>query len=423
MLDSVDKERQIEDLNYKKKLIALEDNKRKAFIKVEQGLIDEQTVIDSFKEQFKNAEIEYNNSIDIIQRNAYSRRKKYLDEYNREKLQLLINDPSSSITDRELANEDLLYYNKTVALKKWLEKKNQLIEIGEANEIEISDRFTAMSDQLYAQYLAKKEAIRLQVDMKEWEDKLSAIDKDSELYDTMIENYIIFLTRKKGLLAADLDSYKNVFNKIKSLYKDLNDNMRDKSKDTQKMIGSGFEQLGIAIGKTGQGALYAYKDALKSMVKATADWLIGKIYMQLAESWKSPWETVGWLIALGGVRAAEHAAYGRIDSAAVGAEVKRSGVATVHEGETIIPSTIMNNYKLQPADLQRSTWDDYKNVLDNNKGSNININANFSFNADGAIISPAGIEQQDEFYEKVILPAEIRFKELLESTIHDNFNL
>jgi len=138
-----------------------------------------------------------------------------------------------------------------------------------------------------------------------------------------------------------------------------------------------------------------------------------------------------WAAAATSIRALENVSYGRIEAARTGAKVKKSGIAEVHRDEIIIPkaATEMTYQNLtQAAQLQRNTFGTYMNDLtaavagngqsmvpilnapvQQQRDNKLQIDLNMQIDASGSILT-GDADAEDAFYERVIRPAEDRFK-------------
>lgn len=336
----------------------------------------------------------------------------------------------------ELEQEKAAYRIRKKDNVEWLAEHIALVNDGKEKEIDVDNEYNLKKRAAYVQHLSKMSAITIGYKSVEYEEKLKDLEKDSSSYVDMLQKYMNYIDEKIALTKHDYDEYARFIELRKKLQDELTDHNKKKTKEYAGFTTKAFTTLGDAIGKTGQGAKYAWKDALKQMVEMSAEVATQMAKVHLILNWGNPFGMAKWGAAIIAIAAAKQVALGRINAegsgAAYGGDVKTSGVAKVHQGETIIPSTLA-------ANIQRKTWDDMmKKATDNMGGSfnknnfvakpalpekkDINVRFDMNINAEGAVFTPANIDEQDSFYERFIVPAEKRFRDAMESVIERELN-
>jgi TP901 family phage tail tape measure protein len=422
MRESVGKELAVEDLKYKQKLANAEKSRVERMESVEKGLITELSVQQEYYSKINSIELEHNNSVLKINESTMRKRIDLLKEFEIEKMKS--KNYGKDPMEMEISEENVSYQEKINNLEESLYQRLELVKQGRIDEQSVISNFNAVSESLNREHYAKLNYIRLSYDIQEWETELGKIDDDTVLYDKKLELYMKFLESKKLLLEGDLESYKKLTKEIDDVDKEKTDKKKKRDRENADQTLELMEIVGTAIGKTGQGATDAWKDASKAIVKMIAERIKmeAKLNMLVAAASQNWTGAAAWAVAYGAVSALENVAYGRIDAAAYGANVKTTGIAKVHEGEVIMPSSLVSNLQSPFATLSRNTWDNYSGLKSNNNsvissGKNLNVRFDFNVNAEGSIIYPANTDAADQFFERIILPAEKRFKKALGTVI------
>ncbi len=422
----------LEDVESKKEL----DNVRQTFngrkVEVSKGVISMTELEKWYANKVEMINAKHNKKILILQNDLNKERINLENDLNTRMAEAQLVLAGKSPMETELEQEKINYMDRQDALETWLDDSLNLVIDGKlklANVIEAYNIQEKADEKNHQSILA---GIKIDYDSIEYENKLNNMQRNTSLYKQELENYLAYIDEKIEATKYDSDEYKKLMEKRRRISKQITDYEKDKTKELVDYTVKSFRVIGDAIGKTGQGATDAWKEALKQLVAMGAEYARSWAKTNLLLNIGNPAAMAKWAAAIAAISALEQVAYGRISAAAYGGEVKRTGMAKVHEGETIIPSSLAN--------IQRGTWEDYltsaaksmsksyspgiasdksANIVNN---KTIEVKFDMNINAEGAVITSADIDEQDTFYEKFILPAEKRFKEAMQSVIREELN-
>ena len=413
MGESIEKELAMENVKYKKEIDGLAIEQKEALEKVKEGLLARESVENQFRERHSNLEREHSNNTKKIETDIANERRKISDELYIDLLnaKLVFATKGKDIVELGLMQENIAYEERKSNLQNELDEQLELVRQGKTDQEKVEKLFIAKSLALVAEHEAKKNTIKLNAEEIRKEMDLELYEDSALSYENELIKYKDFLEEKLVLLSANMEGYQALLEKIQSIEERINNERKKKAKSTQKFVADTFLLIGEAWGKAAQGGKDAWKEALKSYVSMVAEALRAEAMAKLAISWVNPIAAAGWLAAIGLISAAEQAAYGRIDAAAYGGRVIKTGAALVHEDETIIPASLSRS---SPAVLNRMTWDEMGGISGiRNKKTQIDFNINVS--AEGFVLTPANLDEQDIFYEKIIKPAEERLLNAVKS--------
>jgi len=418
MQESVTKTIALENLRYDKAKIQNDKERNDRMESVRKGLLDEESVKNSYKAKQIAIYQEHVNKLLEIDRTVNEEKIKLINEINIEKMKS--SRVSGNLLDIELKNMDIEYQAKIAKTEELFRDRLEMVKQEKIDSSLIEKAYIDQQQADYDQYMAKRLATKLKYEADQFEIELGKVEIDNDLYRKRLEAFKLYLLSKKELVDTDFESYKSLLEMIQDVDEKINDSMVKRSKSTADTIVKVFEIAGKAVGESAVGIKDAWKTALKSTIGAMVEAVKKQIEIQIAlYALAGDWMKVGqWAALMGVISAVEAAAYSKIDSAAYGGKVMKTGIANVHEGEVIMPSSLVNKMgdtALSTATLQRSTWNDYAKSA--GMGNKTAVDFNFNVNADGAIIYPVGTDGHDQFYERVILPAEKRFKSVMKSVI------
>jgi len=284
-------------------------------------------------------------------------------------------------------------------------------------------------------------ALQVEYEVRRLEIELAGLDKDDRMYKKRLEQHKEFLENKLEQMKTYGEGREEVEEELNATEEDLEDQRKRREKRIEKHAAKTFELIEKAAVASSVGQADAWREAAKEYIALQAASLKGEIILKLAKDTASfNWFGVAkWTAAYAAVTAAEHAAYALLGkrqrpTAAYGGEIESGGEAWVHPGEWIFPRGVVN--ELKGANITRKPWHEYRNTMA--EGLNLPISSNpmanagavggtnevikqqertvnikFEIDANGAIITPANVDEQDAFYERIIKPAEERFKEAI----------
>jgi len=469
MIDGMDKEIAEENARYQRSLGNVREFLSEQLKLVKEGKLREYDVYTVFTEMMNNAMKEHNNRM-IVLKEEHAAKNAAIDADIAAKnveSNAILAASYTSLREMELSEEDSAYEERKKNLDKWhTDSLNS--SRGQAERLlAINEAYQTALDALEVEHNAKKAGIDSEFFMAQAQLELDNIDRKTSLYDEALENYRTNLEEQLLLVKGDADSQRRILEELdnvdKIMAKRKIDRAREWSTSVSKIISNNMNQVGVAIFNTAKGATGAWREASKAMIKLAADeartWL--ELQMLKAVAAHQWWKVAGIAAGIAAVGAAEAYGYERVEATAadggerkkkggtakivtrrtennlmplggaVGASVKRSGLAIVHEGEDIVPSFINN------ALIRRKNWSQYlaelveqdsifisslkksanTGITKKSPEQKISIDFRMNVNTEGAVIYPAGSDAQQEFVERVIQPVEKRLRKTMESII------
>jgi len=444
ILDADLKERTKLEESFDHQLEMLKVSKAKELEKVKQGYLDREDVEREYKERQLTLEEQRNNEVNQLQANQNQENARLSDELLADKLAALaaMGEGTKTALEREQAIEDAAYKQRSISLDAELAKRQQQVLDGRLSQLEVDEWYRAKSSQLEEEYSNNKKEIDFEYENYRQEMMLNRLDQDSLMYDQQLENYRAFLVKQQSMFKENTEMWLKIQNMIDAVDNDMYKKKKARQDKYKDFMGLSMDELATAAGKSLQGQTRTYKDAMKTMVKAAIDGYMAYAKAQLLVNWNNPVGIAKWGGAMVGLRALEHWAYGAIDRANTGGKVQKSGLLQVHTGETIVPSLADRDMNV-PAKIHRASYGDYLGDLFNsmtaNQGAGVSgdrasrvepesskqpqtlkVEMEMNFNAEGAIIT-GDQDSEDMLYERIIRPAERRFKESLGEVIDERF--
>lgn len=423
--DAYKREKAIEEQNYEEALLKLEQYKERMQQEVKKGMIAETTLMEKYNAQKTYIKEEHNQKMIDLEREYQNEKRDIQNQLAVEGMQAEMAIAQMTPFRAALEKEKIAYKQRKNELESWLNDKLDLVSKGKLEETEVIETYNKKQRAASIEHENRKKEIRFEFENEERKMKLERIDDDKALYDEQLREYIDWLNEK----IANTEEYNDLyFKRLKErddAEEELLDRDKRRNKEKAKFVTQTMDLITTATRKAAEGNTAAWKEAFSQFISMAAGAIKSWVKAQIAVSWANPVALAGWSAAYMAVSAAERVALHNIQRAAYGAKVNRTGLAEVHEGETIVPANLNES-----AILQRMPWQEYmKNIAPNVNMPDVRDNyvgakqeriieerrniVDIKINTDGIVVAPSGSDEADDFYKRFIVPAEKRLRESL----------
>jgi hypothetical protein len=259
---------------------------------------------------------------------------------------------SKSHAEKSLADA-LKYIEMEHEYKMFQMEREKELALAKAEEVgltklDVEESFVDKSSELERQRLQKIDDVTKEYDKKTLGREENKLSHEADVNSYLTEEYRTFLASKLEATEAWSDEYIAILNRIRYLedksYKDRESASRRWAYSmTQMSI-----KVGTAYGTQMTGKMTeAWKGGLSAVVDMVAEHYINVLRIAAAaDMGMGNFAAAAYkAIQMSFIATIKAYAKSRIESAAVGAEVKKSGVIDVHAGEQVIPAQVVRKSK------------------------------------------------------------------------------